>query len=215
MKKFLFNIFLPPILGSIILLWCKTLRIENLDPEAERALRAVSGPHILTFWHSRIFLTLYYFRDRSDVSIMVSPSSDGDLIASLCCWMGYKVVRGSSFKKPVSSSRSLARTLNEGNKAAIVADGSRGPRHVVQRGTLHLAQLTGATYSGFSWDARWKHEFNSWDRFILPFPFSPCRVQCGPLLSLAKNPSEGRPPESKREELEQNLNRITEQCTYS
>jgi len=214
MKKFLFNTLLPPILGWTILLWCKSLRIENLDPDMERTLRAVSGPHILTFWHSHIFLIPYYFRDRSDVSIMVSPSTDGDLIANLCRWMGFQVVRGSSFKKAVSSSRSLVRTLKDGLKVVIVADGSRGPRHVVQAGTLHLAQLTGATYSVCSWDARWKHEFNSWDRFILPLPFSRCRIHFGPILSFDKDAPEGRPPESKREELEEILHRITGQCAY-
>ncbi len=215
MKKFLFNIFLPPFLGWIILLWCKTLRIKNLDPEMEKKLRAVEGPHILTFWHSRIFLILYYFRDRSDVSIMVSPSSDGDLIANLCLWMGYKVVRGSSFKKAVSSSRSLVKTLNEGKKAAVIADGSRGPRRIAQMGTLHLARVTGATYSGCSWDAQWKYEFNSWDRFILPFPFSRCRIHFGPILILEKDLIQNHYLELKRSELEGVLNRITRECECS
>ena len=216
MKKFLFNTVLPPILGTLIVLWCKTLRIENLDPETDRDLRTVSGPHILTSWHSRIFLIFYYYRGLSDLSLLVSPSTDGDLLAGLCRWMGYRVVRGSSYKKTVSASRTVVKTLKDGFKAGIVADGSRGPRHIAQIGTLHLARIAKATYSGVSWEARWKYEFNSWDRLLLPLPFSRCRIRCSPILSLPLDP----PPaahdlETKREELEEILNHLTGQCTFS
>jgi lysophospholipid acyltransferase (LPLAT)-like uncharacterized protein len=210
MKKFLFNYILPPILSNLIKLWGKTLRIECLHPEIEEQLRRLHTPHILTGWHQHIFLIFYYFRGWKEVTALISPSTDGDLLAGMCRWMGYNVVRGSSYKQPIASSRVLVKALRQNLKVGIVADGSRGPYHVAQTGTLHLARLTGTPYSTCSWDARWKYQFNSWDRFLLPLPFSRCRVGFGPLFTIPRDADEAT-LEAKRQELEDTLNHLQEQ----
>lgn len=213
MKKFLFNHILPPILAGLIWVWGKSLRIECLDPDIEEKLRELHRPHIFTGWHQHIFLIFYYFRGWKEITVLISPSTDGDLLAGMCKWMGYSVVRGSSYKQPVASSRVLIKELRKNKKIGIVADGSRGPRHVAQVGALHLARLTGSPYSACSWDARWKYQFNSWDRFMIPLPFSRCRVGFGPFFSIPRDDDEAT-LEAKRRELEDELKRLQEAVSW-
>ena len=213
MKKFLFNYVLPPILTGLVYLWGKTLRIECLHPEIAQELRHPGRPHILTGWHQHIFLIFYFFHGWKEVTALISPSTDGDLLAGMCRWMGYRVVRGSSYKQPVASSRVLIKALRQNLKVGIIADGSRGPYHVAQPGALHLARLTGAPYCGCSWDARWKYQLNSWDRFLLPLPFSRCRVTFGPFFTIPRDADEAT-LEAKRQELEDSLNHLQAEVTW-
>ncbi|MEE3252692.1 MAG: DUF374 domain-containing protein, partial [Nitrospinota bacterium] len=142
MKKFLFNYVIPYLLYVVVYLWCATLRRKNLNIEAEDKIKNLTGPYILTLWHGKIFYLFYYLRNRPDYFLLISPSSDGDLLAKLARLMGYSVIRGSSFKRAVPAARSLIRVLREGHRIIIIADGSRGPRCVAQSGSLQLAGIT-------------------------------------------------------------------------
>lgn len=55
---------------------------------------------------------------------------------------------------------------------AIAPDGPRGPRFKVQTGIIQLARISGRPIIPFTFSAFPRKEFNSWDRFIIPFPFS-------------------------------------------
>jgi hypothetical protein len=142
MKKFLFNYVLPYFLYVLILIWCWTIRESRKTPEAEDYVRNLSGNYILTLWHGRIFYLFYYLRRRPDFHLLISPSQDGDLLAKLARLMGYSVVRGSTFKKAVSSARSLVKLLRRGERVIVIADGSRGPRLKAQAGSIQIAGIT-------------------------------------------------------------------------
>lgn len=213
MKKLLFNYILPPILYSILTLWFKTLRIECMDPNMKREIFKDGRPHILTCWHQHLGLLYYHLRGWEDLTILISPSTDGDLAARMSQIAGYRVVRGSSYKQPVASSRSLLRALKQGLSIGIMADGSRGPLHVAQMGAVYLSRITGAPYSAISWDARWKIQLNSWDRFILPLPFSRCRVQYGPFVTVPRNADDAQ-LEAHRQELENQLKQLAEEVSW-
>ena len=105
MKKLLYNHILPPILWLVIHLWCMTLRKKILNPELERELREKPGKAVYTFWHSHQFYIFYHFRGLHRYHMMVSPSKDGDLLANVGKWFGYKVVRASSFKRTLPGTR--------------------------------------------------------------------------------------------------------------
>ena len=83
MKKFFFNYVLPYLLYVVVYLWCVTLRMKNLNSEAEDQIKYLTGPYILTLWHRRIFYLFYYLRNRPDYFLLISPSVDGDLLAKL------------------------------------------------------------------------------------------------------------------------------------
>ncbi|MFQ5716841.1 MAG: lysophospholipid acyltransferase family protein, partial [Nitrospinales bacterium] len=135
------------------------------------------------------------------------PSKDGDLLANLARRMGYSVVRGSTYKSPIAAGRSLIKILRKNQGIIVVADGSRGPRHKAQAGSLQLAGIAGAPVIPMAYGARRKIEFNSWDRFILPLPFTRITLNFGGPIHVPRN-ADDRAIKKKQAELEESLKRI-------
>ena len=211
MKKFLFNYVVPYLLYGVVYLWCATLRMKNLNSEAEDQIKSLTGPYILTLWHGRIFYLFYYLRNRPDYFLLISPSADGDLLAKLARLMGYSVIRGSTFKKAVPAARSLIRILRSGKRIIIIADGSRGPCCVAQSGSIQLAGITKLPLFPMTFSAKNKVTLNTWDKFILPLPFTRCSINFGSPINLASRASEEL-IEEKRLELETQLNQLSSEC---
>ena len=211
MKKFLFNYVIPYLLFGVVYLWCATLRMKNLNSEAENQIKSLTGPYILTLWHGRIFYLFYYLRNRPDYFLLISPSADGDLLAKLARLMGYSVIRGSTFKKAVPAARSLIRVLRDGQRIIIIADGSRGPRCVAQSGSVQLAGITRLPLFPMTFSAKNKVALNTWDKFILPLPFTRCSINFGSPIYLTSRTSEEL-VEEKRLELEKQLNQLSSEC---
>jgi lysophospholipid acyltransferase (LPLAT)-like uncharacterized protein len=211
MKKFLFNYIVPYLLYGVVYLWCATLRMKNLNREAEDQIKSLTGPYILTLWHGRIFYLFYYLRNRPDYFLLISPSADGDLLAKLARLMGYSVIRGSTFKKAVPAARSLIRILRGGKRIIIIADGSRGPCCVAQSGSIQLAGITKLPLFPMTFSAKNKVNLNTWDKFILPFPFTCCSINFGSPINLASRSSKEL-VEEKRLELEMKLKQLSSEC---
>ena len=209
MKKFLFRYVLPYIIYVLIYLCCITIRCRNNSPENEDYFKNLSGQYILTLWHSRIFYLFYYFRNRPDLNLLISPSEDGDLLARLAVLMGYSVIRGSTYKNSFTAARQLIAVLKKNKNIIVIADGSRGPRHKAQPGTVVLARITGSPLIPMTYKAERKFELDSWDRFLLPLPFTKCTLDFGKPLLLPKN-ADKEFVEKKLKELESSLNLMTD-----
>ncbi|MDH5762763.1 MAG: lysophospholipid acyltransferase family protein [Nitrospinota bacterium] len=214
MKSFLLNNILPPILWAVIHLWCKTIRVKILNPEMEKEIREKPGRAVYTFWHSRQFYIFYHFRGLHKYHMLVSPSKDGDILANVGKWFGYKVVRGSSFKRTLPGTRECIDLLNKDAKVVIIADGSRGPYHLAQQGSVQLARITGAPIYALTYDAHPKHEFSSWDRSILPLPFSKVTLNYAPPMTVPPD-ADKETIRQKQDELTGLLNKITQECAQS
>ena len=211
MKSILFNYILPPILWLVIHLWCMTLRKKILNPEIERDLREKPGKAVYTFWHSHQFYIFYHFRGLHKYHMMISPSKDGDLLARVGKLFGYKVVRGSSFKRTLPGTRECIGLLKKDSKVVIIADGSRGPYHKAQAGSVQLARMTGAPVYALTYDAHPKYELSSWDKFILPLPFSKVTLNYSPPLTVPQN-ADKEAIQQKQDELTDLLDQLTKSC---
>ena len=66
----------------------------------------------------------------------------------------------------------LAKALERGQGAVFTADGPRGPLYKVKPGAVKLAQLTGHPIGIFYAHPRKAWLLRSWDRFMIPKPFS-------------------------------------------
>jgi lysophospholipid acyltransferase (LPLAT)-like uncharacterized protein len=67
----------------------------------------------------------------------------------------------------------MAQAYAEGRICAFTADGPRGPNMVAKAGPVQLAQLANAAWIGsFHANPSRSWQLNSWDRFIIPKPFS-------------------------------------------
>ncbi len=188
--------------------WCWTLRVHNQNPAGEKFFQDLSGSYILALWHGRIFYLFYHFRNRSDLHLLISPSRDGDFLARLADLMGYSVIRGSSFKKAVPSARALIKVLRRGGRIVIVADGSRGPRCQAQPGSLQIAGITDSPLIPMTFGAKHRWTLNSWDRFVIPYPFSRCTLNFGNPIPISAR-VDAETLKKKQAALEQALNRIT------
>ena len=211
MKAFFFNSILPPILWVVIHVWGMTLRKQILNPEIERDIREKPGKAVYTFWHSHQFYMFYHFRGLHKYHMLVSPSKDGDLLARVGKMFGYKVVRGSSFKRTLPGTRECIDLLKNDSKVVIIADGSRGPYHQAQAGSIQLSRITGAPLYTLTYDAKPKYECSSWDRFILPFPFSKVTLNFGPPMTVSPD-ADKEIIRQKQDELTDLLNQITRDC---
>jgi lysophospholipid acyltransferase (LPLAT)-like uncharacterized protein len=133
---------------------------------------------ILVFWHSRILLISYLYKGQN-ASILTSRSRDGEYIARLVKKQGHEAIRGSTGKGGVRAGAMLIRRLREGRSAVVIPDGPQGPRFVVHPGVIMLAKKSGLPIGPITYSAKSIKMFNSWDRFILPMPFTTCRVIYG------------------------------------
>ena len=155
-----------------------TARIERIGLENVRDLIS-SRRFIFAIWHSRILLPSYLYKG-ADAAILVSRSGDGEIIARILQKQGHETIRGSTSKGGLRALAGLIRRLRDGAKfGVIIPDGPQGPRFRIQPGIVILAEKTECPIIPISYSAKRIKAFNSWDRFILPYPFTKCRVVYG------------------------------------
>ena len=171
----------------LLKLWARTLRFEIDDRAAVIGLAAANNPvkenYIAALWHNRLLLISFvlkrYSPERPGAGL-ISASRDGDLVADLTQRFGFDIVRGSSSRMGAGALRELGNVLASGRDILITPDGPRGPAYQLGPGIIFLAQKTGAAVVPINMEYSKCWRVNSWDRFILPRPFSKVRVIFGP-----------------------------------
>jgi len=66
----------------------------------------------------------------------------------------------------------LVRVTKNGHDVGVTPDGSRGPRYQAKPGALLLTKLTKAPILLLSFEFGWSIKLKSWDKFVIPLPFS-------------------------------------------
>ena len=138
------------------------------------------GPRILVFWHNRIpaisigFLRHYPQKhpSRKGVSVLTSPSKDGDILAGVMANLGMGSVRGSSSRRGSTAIRELTSLLESGVDLAITPDGPRGPKYSLGPGAVFLSQKTGVPIMPLHARYHRAIRLKTWDNFAIPLPFS-------------------------------------------
>jgi lysophospholipid acyltransferase (LPLAT)-like uncharacterized protein len=128
-------------------------------------------PAIYAFWHQCLLACAWRFRNHG-VTILISRSFDGELIARTVERLGFVAIRGSSSRDGTAGLRNLYRAYLDGNYCAITADGPRGPAMVAKPGVIQLAKLANTTVGAFYVYPERAWHLRSWDRFLIPKPFS-------------------------------------------
>lgn len=192
---------------GLVDLICGTMRIRAVDLDKART-EIQSKRFILAFWHSRLLAISYLFQGWGG-AILVSSSEDGEIMAQILQRQGHETIRGSTSRHGVRAMTRLIKALNkEARPGAVVPDGPRGPRFKVQSGVITLARKTGYPVVPVSYSAKRIKIFASWDRFILPYPFTEGRIIYGSPLSVPSK-LDVKEQEACRVRLEEELNRIT------
>jgi lysophospholipid acyltransferase (LPLAT)-like uncharacterized protein len=194
--------FLPRLVVAISYAIFRTCRIEFVDKRHEDAIRAAGGQLIFAGWHEGMMMLPYHFRDRRDGLVMVSASRDGDIIASTIERFGLQAVRGSSGRGGGEALDAMIDGLRARPvSAGIIVDGPKGPPLVAKTGTIVLARSTGLPIVPGTWWAKPLRRVGSWDRTIVPLPFSRIVFAFGPPLVVA--------PDATDEEVEVHRQELT------
>ncbi len=172
-------LFLIPSLGALLYrMWFATCTIRTHGIEQRYAAENRGKPLIGTCWHYCVLSIFAIFRDYP-ITFLVSASSDGEFLSRLVERLGFPVVRGSSNRGGARAAKELIRELRNGNSTGLVADGSQGPARIVQAGSLLLAAKSGGAIVPMVYSASKYFSFKTWDKLILPKPFSTIDVFYG------------------------------------
>jgi lysophospholipid acyltransferase (LPLAT)-like uncharacterized protein len=128
-------------------------------------------PFIVSLWHDRLMLAPCVWKWRKPLHVLASSHRDGQLIAKVVKHFSMPVVYGST-GKGIAAARSLIRLLRMGEYVAIIPDGPRGPRHKVAPGIVAISKLANADILTYSFCVKRYNTFDSWDKFILVWPFN-------------------------------------------
>lgn len=163
----------PRIVWSLLWVFGRTWRFEVI---AEEGVTPVlfgekPGPEIYCFWHQCVLPCTVYFR-KSNAVILISRSFDGELITRILKLFGFDAVRGSSSRGAREGLLGLKHVIETGRTAIFTADGPLGPIYQTKMGPIKLAQTTGAPIGAFHLQPERAWVINSWDRFLIPKPFT-------------------------------------------
>ena len=125
--------------------------------------------------------------------------------------MDCETVRGSTTRGGPAALRGLARAARAGRDLAITPDGPKGPAEEVQLGAVWLAKLTGRPLLPVAFDCRPRPCVGSWDRIIVPLPFSRGAFEYGELLWIPRDADE-ETTEAGRVELQIRIRETTERA---
>ena len=148
-----------------------TMRIRHEGREELQRLQEQDHNYIIAFWHDQLLMMSYCYTGKR-MAILISQHGDGELIARTLAWLGHESVRGSSTRGGLAALRALVSRLRSGWDIAFTPDGPRGPRWQAQPGVIQAARLSGVPIVPVAFSAHPARRFSSWDKFLLPYPFS-------------------------------------------
>jgi hypothetical protein len=154
-------------------LYAKTLRLRVENDDIFRRHLEAGGRVVFASWHQRFFGGFFIPRIYGTPHcIMISRSRDGDFVAGVVGHIGWRAIRGSSSLGGKEALRQMIDALMQDRVGGHIVDGPLGPPRQLKPGLISLAQRTGAAIcpAYVSYDKPWI--FNSWDRFMVPRPFS-------------------------------------------
>lgn len=184
----------------LIRLYGATWRVKWEGTRELEEARKATGNVLFCFWHSRL-LSLCYTHRFHNIGIMVSKSFDGEWISRIVTHLGYRVFRGSASRDGAAALVTMLKRKDIGD-LSLTVDGPRGPAYQVKPGIVTLAAHSGLPLVPITCVASRAWRLNSWDKFILPKPFTTLTVRYGRKIDI--------PEKIDRDDMPMYLNQIEE-----
>jgi lysophospholipid acyltransferase (LPLAT)-like uncharacterized protein len=195
----------PKLTALLLAIIGSTLRFEVITEDGA-VPETPPGEGIFCFWHRCTLLCGWYFRKFGSY-ILISRSFDGELIARTLELLGYKSVRGSSSRGGASGLLAFRDLVDRGRLVVFTADGPRGPIYQTKIGPVKLAQMTGQPIGSFYLLPQRAWVMRSWDRFLIPKPFSRVAVSWAREVAAPPPGADAAILEQTRQELNDALER--------
>lgn len=185
------------------------IRVINRERGVER-LRGDRRPMVFALWHGDMLPLLYQHRGEG-VTVLISEHRDGELIARVAESLGFRTLRGSTTRGASRALVGLARELRDGHDIAVTPDGPRGPARSFAPGALIAAQRARAPVIAVGVAAQRAWRLASWDRFLIPKPFSKVRIAYSdPVVLDVANPRAAAQETSRFQQLMLEVERLAD-----
>ena len=171
------------ILTKIVALFLRviffTCRKEFIISAETQEIIKTNNNCLVAFWHQSVlmlpFLYLHICKNinqEARIAVLISAHRDGRLIAKVASYFKIDSVAGSSSRNSITASRELLERLEQGSFIAITPDGPKGPAKKIKEGIIRLAEISNKPVIPVKVEVSKAFYFKSWDRMILPLPFS-------------------------------------------
>ncbi len=169
------------ILSLVVRTWVRTLRVEIVGPAPPK-----KTPLVFAFLHGQQMALLKYPKPPR-VAVLTSLSRDGTIQSRVLGYLGFVIVRGSSSRGGEAGLMGLIREVRRGASAAVAVDGPKGPAGRVKPGAVFVARAVRGVVVPIVVVARRAHRLSrSWDRFMIPLPWSSVRIVRGQPIEVAR-----------------------------
>ena len=200
------------------MIW-KTCRVKHiLGQQHIDDLLATGEPFIPCYWHQQQIFCVRYLLDQASaddrlkLGYLISPSKDGDIATAMFGHQGVHIIRGSATRGGAQALREIYTVIKKQKVSPIVTpDGPTGPIYQCKPGVAMLAQLSKAPLLPLAYSCSSVWYLRSWDKFMIPRPFSHIVVGVGPALTVGKDDTADNFAASC-ETMNHRLNQLSEQC---
>ena len=174
-----------------------TCRLEFIDHAGFHEL-SKKGRFILFMWHNRLSLVetfLRRFAAPNAYTAVISTGRSGDLIEGMAkSYKQTKVIRMPAQNRHVALKKIIT-SLDHNEVIMLAADGDMGPRYQVKPGIAFTSQTASAPVVPFSFSASRFWQLKTWDRMIIPKPFSTITIGIGAPISITDDESKEKTKE--------------------
>jgi lysophospholipid acyltransferase (LPLAT)-like uncharacterized protein len=142
------------------------------------------------------------------LTALVSQHRDGEWVNQVGQALGINIVRGSTSRGGSQAIRLLKRN-SRFSSIVFTPDGPRGPRRQMAAGPVFLASLLQMPIVpvGAGFENPWR--LRTWDRFVLPRPFTRARMIFGPKIYLPRK-MKRTAMETSRRKIQHLINQLTD-----
>jgi lysophospholipid acyltransferase (LPLAT)-like uncharacterized protein len=199
--------------GFLRIIW-SSCRIQPVIGAEHLQEQIDAGKPVLpVYWHQMHLFSSYYLlrqvRNGLKVGFLVSPSVTGEVPAAIVRRWGAAVIRGSATRSGGRALRDMYELIvKQGISLVTTVDGPKGPVHKFKAGAILLARMTKAPLIPVVYAAEHCSYWGSWDRFIVPWPFSRIAIVIGEPVYVPANLSTGQIPQLQ-EQLEEIMAELT------
>lgn len=183
-----FLAYLAKYIIRLLLFTCR-FRIQGLQQFVETASQ---GPCILMLWHDRLLILSEILEKNASQFIynaFISKSRDGELLAILAhSYKTGRAIRVPHNARHMALGKMINHLKSKQQVVLITPDGPRGPRYICKPGIAIAARQSAAKIIPFSWSASRFWQLSTWDKMMIPKPFSTIDVSFGSALSLEERP---------------------------
>lgn len=146
---------------------------------------------ILMIWHNRLLLVteiLRKYASQHTYAALISSSGDGELLNILARSYSFgRTIRVPHNAKYQALKKMIYQLKHREEIIVVTPDGPKGPRYEVKPGIAAAAKKVPTYIIPFTWSSSRFWQLGTWDRLIVPKPFSTIIVTFGKPISISEN----------------------------